>query len=142
MVSEIFYLRFGKVPEDESSRVYWGDTGVIGKEDGVSAWYAVKINDRYHMVAPNPTTSSSYSDFCHSAFPRETGECGNEPIYILRGKCVGYGMASEPLLKDIEIIEELPSDYFLEKNQEAENKLDNMLDQWLTKYNSDKLVMK
>ena len=40
------YIRFGEIPNDESSKVHRGDT-IIRKEGGVSVWRAVESDGMY-----------------------------------------------------------------------------------------------
>ena len=106
------YIRFGKIPKNEKSRIHLGDD--IRFEIGVSVWDAVKLEDGYHLVAPLQGNSCAYTDFIKMAFPQEWyGDfVSQEPIYVVSGEEVGRGSDNEPLLKNIEIIEELPFDYF------------------------------
>ena len=106
------YIRFGKIPKNEKSRIHLGDD--IRFEIGVSVWDAVKLEDGYHLVAPLQGNSCTYTDFIKMAFPQEWyGDfVSHEPIYVVSGEEVGRGSDNEPLLKNIEIIEELPFDYF------------------------------
>lgn len=106
------YIRFGKIPKNEKSRIHLGKD--IRFEIGVSVWDAVKLEDGYHLVAPNHGNTCTYTDFIKMAFPQEWyGDAvPNVPIYVVVGEEVGRGSDNEPLLKNIEIIEELPFDYF------------------------------
>ena len=47
-----------------------------------------------------------------SGIPPSRDFVSHEPIYVVSGEEVGRGSDNEPLLKNIEIIEELPFDYF------------------------------
>ena len=106
------YIRFGKIPKNEKSRIHLGED--IRFENGVSVWDAVKLKDGYHLVAPLQGNTYTYVDFIKMAFPQEWyGDCFlHEPIYVVSGDEVCRGSDNEPLLKNIEIIEELPFDYF------------------------------
>lgn len=106
------YIRFGQIPENSKSRIHLGKDNLF--EDGVSVWDAVKLEDGYHLVAPNHGNTCTYIDFIKMAFPQEWyGDAiPNVPIYVVVGEEVGRGSDNEPLLKNIEIIEELPFDYF------------------------------
>lgn len=106
------YIRFGKIPTNSKSRIHLGKD--ICFKVGVSVWDAVKLEDGYHLVAPINGNTYTYTNFITMAFPQEWyGDAvPHEPIYVVSGEEVGRGSDNEPLLKNIEIIEELPFDYF------------------------------
>jgi hypothetical protein len=110
------YIRFGEIPEDERSKRGNGIVGdgyeVAGKEEGVSVWNTVIIDNKYHLVAPHPT-QYTYGDFCSGAFPDNCYGCDKSiKIYVVKGDEVGKGADNEPLLKNVKIVKELPYDYF------------------------------
>ena len=119
MVKE--YIRFGKIPKDERSKIGNGCIGdgykCIGYEKGVSVWDCIYNSDTdlYQLVAPHPTQFTS-GDFSQAFDPDCC--CGCDPngkIYIVTGTEVGYGADNEPLLKNVKIVKELPFDYFKQK---------------------------
>ena len=63
------YIRFGKIPKNEKSRIHLGEN--IRFENGVSVWDAVKLEDGYHLVAPLQGNTYTYFDFIKMAFPQE-----------------------------------------------------------------------
>ena len=110
------YIRFGEIPKDERSKIGNGCVGdgyeVAGKEKGVSVWNCVVIDNEYCLVAPHPT-KYTYGDFCAGAFPDNCyGCCKTDKIYVVTGDEVGKGADNEPVIRDVQIIEELPYDYF------------------------------
>lgn len=107
------YIRIGKIPLNERSKIHLGDKERY--EKGVSAWNAIKLEDGYHLVAPLHGNSCTYTDFIADAFPEEWyGKCLPDTlkIYVVTGNEVGRGSDNEPLLRKVKIIEELPYDYF------------------------------
>ena len=111
-----YYIRFGAIPKNEKSKKGNGIIGdgykCVGYEEGVSVWNAVKIHDKWCLVAPHGN-SCTHGDFSSMAFPDDC--CGCDPkqkIYVVTGIEVGYGADCEPLLKDVKIVKELSFDYF------------------------------
>lgn len=111
------YIRFGEIPPDERSIIGNGCVGdgylPIGKEKGVSVWNCVVIDGEYHLAAPLHYNRNTYGDFTHWAFPSQCCGCREyEKIYVVTGDEVGKGADNEPLLRNVQIVEELPYDYF------------------------------
>ena len=53
MIEFTRYIRFGDVPENETSSVFDGDNGVIRNEDGVSVFEAKMDGDIHKIVLPS-----------------------------------------------------------------------------------------
>ena len=109
MTTNRLYIRFGKIPINEQSKKGNGCSGDghkwIGYENGVSVWNAVKLDDGYHLVAPNKPNSCTYGDFSMHAFPDETLGCDERrKIYIVTGDEIGKGSDNEPLIKNVKIL--------------------------------------
>lgn len=111
-----YYIRFGAIPENERSKKGNGIIGdgykCVGYEEGVSVWNAVKIRDKWCLVAPHGN-SCTHGDFSSMAFPDDCmGCCKDDLIYLVTGDEVGIGADGEPLLRNIKIEEQLPYNYF------------------------------
>ena len=126
MFEDLIYIRFGEIPKDEKSKKGNGCIGdgyeCIGYEKGVSVWNAVLLDDGYRLVAPINGNSCTHGDFSSMAFPDNCYGCDeNQKIYVVIGDEVGRGTDNEPLLKNIEIVEELPFDYFKFRDRDEAN---------------------
>lgn len=119
------YIRIGKIPENEQSKIHNNCREVIGYEKGVSVWNAVKLEDGYHLVAPLNGNENSYGDFIADAFPDEyygKNMSTERKIYVVTGDEFGKGSDNEPLLRNIKIIEELSYNYFCYENSPNKQK--------------------
>ena len=96
------YIRFGKIPENERSRIYRGDE-VLGEQIGVSVWECVENNYNYYLILPenfNKNTLSDYFDFLFS----------DKKVYLVTGQEMPVkGCDNEVLLREVKIIKELPN---------------------------------
>ena len=96
------YLRFGNIPEDEISRIYWNGEEEIGQEVGVSVYDAIESADgTYSIGLPLPVTRTSLHTQQHLI------EYDNRPLYLVTGDFVGRGRDNEPLIRNVRIIKEL-----------------------------------
>lgn len=95
------YIRFGEIPTDERSGVYHAGE-LIKKEEGVSV-YDAKIDDwgNVSVCLPLPITRSTLDTF------RDLVEYDNRKCYLVKGRYVGKGSDNEPLIREVEIIEEI-----------------------------------
>ena len=99
-----YYIRFGSIPIDEKSKVHRGDA-IIREESGVSVWECVFANDVPFPVLPQNASESAIADYFYFLF-------GNKPVYLVTGtELSNHGSAGEPLLKDVQVIEEYTKDY-------------------------------
>jgi len=87
------YLRFGKIPINEKSKIYNGEL-FVGHEKGVSVYACVKIEGEYKLIFPNITASA-----CVSLSGVLERQC-----YLVDGKRIGTGSDGEPLIININII--------------------------------------
>lgn len=106
------YIRFGKIPIDEKSKIFYNGEYIVNEESGVSAFDLEYIDNRPRIVLPIITTSSALN--CIDGYL-----CGylngslKEPIYEVTGDLVDYGSDNEPLLRNVKIIRELdPNELF------------------------------
>ena len=103
------YIRFGKIPIDEKSKVFYNGEYIIKEEMGVSVFDLEYIDSRPRIVLPIIVTSSILnciegyvSDYINGSW--------KEPVYEVTGDLIGYGSDNEPLIKNVKIIRELQSD--------------------------------
>lgn len=103
------YIRFGEIPIDEKSKVFYNGEYIIKEEDGVSVFDCEFIDGRLRIILPIITTSSAL--YCIEGFVSGylNGSL-NKPIYIVTGDLVGYGSDNEPLIRNVEIIMKLSPD--------------------------------
>lgn len=101
-VLEIQFLRFGDWHESETSRRYRSGETIIGQEVGVSVFEIIRRNGRIFFLTP---INEGYVDDI-SAFLFKYGQV-KTPIYVVTGNIVGYGADSEPLLKNLKIVEDV-----------------------------------
>ena len=95
------YIRFGELPENGRSKIWKGEV-FVGEEIGVSV-YEAKIDDygNVSVCLSLPITRDAFDTF------RMLIEYSDRPCYLVSGKIVGRGNDNEPLISDVEIIEEL-----------------------------------
>lgn len=102
-----YYIRFGKIPENEVSSIYRGEVKV-GEEKGVSVYDAIKIDGEWRVVLPFPLLKEIGFDlynFIENIYhPIKTER---RPMYLVQGDEIGRGSTNEPLLRNIKIIKEL-----------------------------------
>lgn len=105
------YIRFGDIPPNEISCQYDSNGEIIKKEDGVSVYDAVEIDNIIRVIMPRKPTATTamtlyqlYSRFCSKKNPEI-------PILLVTGDEVGYGSDNEPLLKNIKIISKLNQNF-------------------------------
>ena len=98
------YIRFGEIPEDERSGTYWRGERKPGCLDGVSCYECTP--DR-KLVFPSPMTEHTADTFYgFFAYGKQ-----NRPVYLVKGDRVGTGPDGEPLIRNVEIVEELKEFY-------------------------------
>lgn len=102
-----YYIRFGKIPENEISSIYRGEVKV-GEEKGVSVYDAIKIDEEYRIVLPFPLVKEIgfdlYNFIENLHHPIKTEQ---RSMYLVQGDEIGRGSTNEPLLKNITIIKKL-----------------------------------
>ena len=95
------YLRFGDIPENETSKIWRGEEE-IGEEKGVSVYPAIFCEDGTVAVGLSlPVTRTSLYTF------QSLLEYENRPCYLVTGKEIGRGTDNEILLKDVEVVREI-----------------------------------
>lgn len=108
-----YYIRIGEIPQNETSSIYRGDN-IIGKENGVSVYNCVEINNKYHIVMPIPLKEGQGSTY--EIFIQTITQCrfkidNPSKVYLVTGDEVGVGNDNEPTLKNIKIIKDITSDF-------------------------------
>lgn len=98
------YIRFGNIPINERSGIYRGDEGKIGEEIGVSCYDCAWINGEYRVLLPSRPSRYTCPTL-HNLFDKYVS--GKLNMYIVAGIEVGKGQDNEPLLRNVEIIEEV-----------------------------------
>lgn len=100
------YIRFGEIPENEQSTVYFhGEESK--KENGVSVYDYTIIDQKYHIVVPNPVKENTLDTIKNLLI------YDKRKVYLVYGYCIGIGNDGEPLLKNIEIVRDITSDFYV-----------------------------
>lgn len=99
------YIRFGDIPEGERSGSSKGVT-----EAGVSVYEARPVHGQWEVIAPDTYTgklglSELMDDLFHD-YATDDPRVGR-PVYLVTGRVVGHGSDGEPLLRDVEIEDQL-----------------------------------
>lgn len=102
--SKRYYIRFGRIPPNERSRIYRGDE-IIGEELGVSCYDAAFIDGEWRIIYPNPCKECTV-DTLHGLI---LGCCGRNKFddndaYLLTGDKVGVGSDGEPLIRNVKVV--------------------------------------
>ena len=105
-----FYIRFGDIPKGEKSSVWRGDE-FIGKENGVSVYPAFKHNGNIVLGLSLPITKTTLHTLQHLL------EYDNRPCYLVVGDYIGNGADGEPLIRNVEIVEEI-KDFRVKEGEE------------------------
>ena len=99
------YIRFGKFPEDERSKITWRQVK-LGKENGVSVWDCCELRGKYHIILPDKINGNTLADLQHYI-----SNCYDD-AYLVDGDLFGYGTDGEPVIRNVRIIKKLSSDNF------------------------------
>lgn len=110
--AEPFYIRFGDIPDDEKSKIYYGEEE-IGEEDGVSVYPAFEVNGNIVLGLTLPITKSTLYTQQHLL------EYENRPCYLVKGDCIGKDADGQPLICNIQIIKKI--DNYRVKEEKADN---------------------
>ena len=102
------YIRFGEIPEEETSGIYHGGLDRTGSEPGVCCFECIEREGSYFIVIPMLKSASLNYDL--ESFV-EDAELGTKKVYLIDGKLVGRATFNEPCLKDVIIIKELQLSY-------------------------------
>ena len=109
------YIRFGNIPANEKSKIYRGEKE-IGSENGVSVYPAFKLTNGDIVLGLNlPITKTTLHTQQHLL------EYDNRPCYLVTGDYIGNGADGEPLIRNVEIVEEIKD--FRVKEGEARYKI-------------------
>ena len=98
------YIRFGRVPPNEISKL-WHSDRAYKEEKGVSVWDSVMANNIYFPILPDNPTESCIADYFNFLF-------GKKRVFLVTGDELSQkGSVKEPLLKNVKIIKEITDDY-------------------------------
>ena len=110
------YIRFGRIPTDGISKAHRGDE-VLWSEKGVSVYNSVIVNGVYFPVLPPNPSESAYADYFYFLF-------SNKRVFVVTGnELAEKGSSGEPLLKNVEILEEITEDYEYLKSIHTRNRI-------------------
>lgn len=107
-----YYLRIGEIPPNEKSKIYqWDPTHTsriaVGEEKGVSAYrlayssiqgWGLDLNDIRH----SSTGADTIIELVKAVNTNE------KRIYLITGDEVGLGLDNEPVLRNVQVICEVP----------------------------------
>lgn len=96
------YIRFGELPEDNESKVHFGDA-TVRNEGGLSVWRAVECDGQYFPILPEDANKSAISDYFRMLF-------SDKKVYLVTGMEMRLeGADREPLLypPTVVVIQEL-----------------------------------
>lgn len=104
------FIRFGFIPESERSNIYCGDV-VVGQELGVSCYECIKVDDKYRIIYPPLNDRWDKTAKVLNILIRRFLD-GNTLCFLINGDVVGRGTDNEPLLRNVNVIQELkPEDF-------------------------------
>lgn len=113
------YIRFGKIPIDEKSKIFYNGEYIINEENGVSVLDLEYIDGKPRIVLPIIATSSILN--CIDGYIRDVlNGSWTEPIYEVTGDLVDYGSDNEPLLRNVKIIKELDPEILFDRSYRFE----------------------
>lgn len=122
------YIRFGKIPIDEKSKIFYNGEYIINEEKGVSVFDLEYIDNKPRIILPIIVTSSILN--CLDGYIRDyLNGSWKEPIYEVTGDVIDYGSDNEPLLRNIKVIKEINPEilfnesYYFNMNCIDENEL-------------------
>lgn len=117
----MFYIRFGEIPKDERSSIYYRGM-YCGKEEGVSVYDCAFIRGGYHIIVPCPITMGGLDTLTGFLFYNK-----DKPVYFVEGEQVGTGHDGEPLIHNIKIITDITDRFRNMQSSIDEDKLHNEL---------------
>ena len=108
-----YFIRFGEIPDDEQSSQFIG-THEVKKEQGVSVYNAICIDDKWHVIMPSiliEGQGNTYENLIQSVtgcryYPEEFRQ-----VYLVTGDEVGSGSDGEPVLKNVKIVKNLTEQF-------------------------------
>ena len=117
----MFYIRFGEIPEDERSSIYYRGM-YCGKEEGVSVYECIFTHGEYHVIVPCPITMGGLDTLTGFLFYNK-----DKPVYYVVGEWVGTGHDGEPLLRNVRVIADITDRFRNKQASIDEDKLHNEL---------------
>lgn len=111
-----YYIRIGELPRDGKSKIYqWVDEAhssrvEVGEEAGISVYEATKVKNEWYCIIPENTEhGKSTIDTIHYLIEEIIN--GNKPVYLVTGDEVGEGYDGEPVIVNVNIIEDISYDF-------------------------------
>ena len=101
----MYYIRFGKIPEREQSEIYQHNKR-IGFEKGISVYDACYLRNKWNIVLPSKLSTDTLDTYKKFRFYSKS------KVYLVTGEEVGIGNDNEPLLKNVEIIEDITDMFY------------------------------
>ena len=97
------YIRYGEIPKDGKSKIYFGNEPV-GQEPGISVWETYKINNIYFPKLPDNPTENAIEDYFDNFLHKDK----DKKVYLVTGNIINCkGHNGEPLLENVVKIREL-----------------------------------
>lgn len=110
-----YFIRIGDIPVSGRSSIYNGETKV-GEEKGVSVFDAHMIDNKWRIVLPAMLKMSLINTLvvlCNEV-NQENWEVENpRKIYLVCGEEVGHGTEGEPILTDVEVVEDITKTFLI-----------------------------
>lgn len=95
------YIRYGEIPANGKSKIYFGDA-LVGEEPGVSVWETYRVDNVYFPKLPDEPNENAVADYFDYLLNRD------KRVYLVTGNRIRVeGHDREPLLEDVKIIREL-----------------------------------
>ena len=99
------YIRFGEIPKDEKSKIYFGNE-IVGIEPGVSVYEAIKVDNAYYPKLPDNPNANTLSDYFEFLLNSK------QKVYLVIGDRLRInGHDNEPLIENVKIVKEITNYY-------------------------------
>lgn len=126
-MSERYYIRFGEIPKDEISHVWF--RGIhVGQEIGVSVYHGIEIDGIWHVVFPNPSNPNTIDDLQSYVGGEGPGRPASCAAYVVTGDQVGVGCDGEPLIKNIKIVKEITGQFIYNGDEDKAYEMSQQID--------------
>jgi len=109
-----YYIRFGRLPVNGRSKVYRNGEIVIGEEEGVSAYEAEKNKEgKWRIRHSYFLDGDDFSEYCINSLQGLllAVSVSGKHVFLVKGDVVGYGTDKEPLLQNVEVLEDITEDF-------------------------------
>lgn len=119
------FIRFGRIPEDKKSTIHYHRIEVE-KEEGLSVYHGIRINDRWHIVYPNPSnenTNCTFENFVGGQGPGAPRK--DQVILLVTGRIIGTGCDGEPIIDHVRILEDLTGKFIYDEKYDRAHEIAN-----------------